>query len=235
MALKTLVKSALQKFGVDVVRYVPEFERPFPVLPLLVREHLARHGRLQFVQVGANDGVLDDSLRALILEHRLPGLLIEPQPHVFEQLRRNYPDQPGLVFENVAVATEDGTRTIYCVAAGAPLPADLSRLASFDKSHLVKEGVPERYVEPRTVPAMRLSTLLAKHGIETVDLLCVDVEGYDYHIVRSALESGLFPALINYEHCHLPPRDRLSCKQLLDKHGYSFLEVGKDTLAVRRA
>lgn len=154
---------------------------------------------------------------------------------MFVQLCRNYQDQPGLLFENSAVSTEDGTCIIYCVPANAPNSKYFSGLASFDRNHLLKEGVPTQYIEQRVVPTIRLTTLLAKHGIESVDLLQVDVEGYDYQVVRSALDSNLFPAIINYEHCHLVPRDRLSCKHLLDKCGYSFIEVGKDTLAVRRA
>jgi hypothetical protein len=123
---------------------------------------------------------------------------------------------------------------IYCVAKGAPICSDHSGLASFDKKHLMKEGVPAQYIEQRTVSAIRLCTLLAKHRIEKVDLLQVDVEGYDYQVVRSALESNLFAEIINYEHCHLAPRDRLACKKLLDTHGYCFIEVGKDTIAVRQ-
>jgi len=234
MTIRTLVKSVLQKIGFDVVRYVSDFERPFPVLPLLLREYLAKHESFFFIQVGANDGILDDPLRELILEHRLPGLMIEPQPHVFEKLCCNYKDRPGLLFEKVAVSTEDGTLAIYCVSNGAPISSDHSGLVSFDKKHLLKEGVPAQYIEQCTVPAVRLSTLLSKHGIEKVDLLQVDVEGYDYQVVRSALESNILPTIINYEHCHLVPRVRLACKQLLDKHGYCFIEVGKDTLAVRR-
>ncbi len=232
MGVRGLAKSLFRRVGLDVVQYVPDLVRPFPVLPLLVREHLAAGRPFFFVQVGANDGVLDDGLRELVVAHKLPGMMIEPQPAVFEKLRANYRDQPGLVFENVAVANEEGTRSLYCPTADAP-NAEWSGLASFDRNHLRKQGVPAEHIREVAVPVVRLNTLLAKHKVEAVGLLQVDVEGFDDVIVGSALESGVFPAIINYEHCHLPPHARLACKQRLAGHGYSFLEVGKDTLAVR--
>ncbi|MDR7420273.1 MAG: FkbM family methyltransferase, partial [Armatimonadota bacterium] len=72
------------------------------------------------------------------------------------------------------------------------------------------------------------------HGIVDVTLLVVDTEGYDYEIVRSALSAGVFPRIISYEHCHLTPRVRVEAKQLMQSRGYCFLEVGKDTIALRR-
>ncbi len=235
MRIATFIKSVLRKLGFDLVRHVPELQRPFPVLPLLVREFLRAQEAFFFVQVGANDGLLDDSLHDLIVEYRLSGLMIEPQPHVFEELCRNYQGQPNLLFENVAVSTKDGTAVLYCAAKSAPLPRHCSGLASFNRGHLVKEGVPEQYIEQCEVPVVRLNTLLSKRGIDSVDLLQIDVEGYDHHILKTTFESCIYPRIINYEHCHLTPRVRVDCKRLLGAHGYRFIEVGKDTLAVRQA
>ncbi len=87
MSIKMAVKSMLRSFGADIVRFAPELNRPFPVLPFLLKEQLSRSEPFFFIQVGANDGVLDDPIRALILEYRLAGLLIEPLPDIFEKLK----------------------------------------------------------------------------------------------------------------------------------------------------
>jgi hypothetical protein len=75
-----------------------------------------------------------------------------------------------------------------------------------------------------------LPSLLEKHSIKDVTLLQVDTEGYDYRVVKSALEAGIRPKLINYEHVHLNQADRLACKLMLYNAGYRFAEVVTDTL-----
>ena len=47
------------------------------------------HGQVTFVQVGANDGYRFDPLRKHIVAYHWPGLLIEPQPDVFAELKQN--------------------------------------------------------------------------------------------------------------------------------------------------
>jgi FkbM family methyltransferase len=234
MTIKSFLKAAVQKFGFDVVRYVPEFNRPFDVLPLLIREQLAANDPFFFVQVGAHDGVLDDPLRKLILEHGLAGLMIEPLPDIFDRLCANYATSPNLVFENVAVDVAEGSATIYRVTKHAAFSAYWQGMSSFEKENLRKQGVPKKYIESIEVPAFTLQSLLLKHKIAAVSLLQVDTEGYDYAIVKAALDAGILPKIINYEHCHLVPNVRLACKCLLDSRGYRFIEVGKDTLAVRQ-
>jgi FkbM family methyltransferase len=229
------VRSLLRRTGFDIVRFVPDVQHPFAVLPYLVKEAVEAGEPFFFVQVGASDGLLDDPLRPLITQYALPGLLIEPLPDVYTRLVRRYEGHSQLRFENVAVSTRPGPFTIYRVREDAPLSPYMQLLASHRRSHLIKEGVADRYIEAVEVPAVTLGQLLARHGIREVSLLVVDTEGHDYDIVKSALSSGVLPRIVNYEHCHLPPRVRVDAKRLLQTHGYRFIEVGKDTLAVRNA
>ena len=43
-----------------------------------------------FVQIGANDGINHDPLHEYVTKYNLSGLVVEPQPDVFELLRKNY-------------------------------------------------------------------------------------------------------------------------------------------------
>ncbi len=234
MRLKALVKSVVHRAGVDIVRFVPELNRPFEVLPLLVREHIATGEPFFFVQVGANDGVLDDPLRDLILQNRLAGLLIEPLPDIFDKLKHNYAGQPQLLFENVAILSSDGVVPIHRVRSDAAVPHHWHGIASFNRENLLAQGVDPENLEVVHVKGTTLQFLLAKHKIDKVNLLQIDTEGYDFEIIRYAFDAGVFPDIINYEHCWLVPNIRYQCKQMLDRYGYQFLEVGKDTLAVRQ-
>jgi FkbM family methyltransferase len=234
MTLKAGIKRLLQSFGYDLVRYVAPFERPFDVLGLLIQEVLQDHPEFFFVQVGANDGILDDPLRASILKHKLSGLLIEPIPEYFTRLKAHYCDQTQLLFENCALAPKAGELELFRVKASAKnLPSSSQGIASFQKSHLLQHQIPSEAIESLRVPCKTLSSLLQKHQISAIHLLQIDTEGYDAVLLQATFMENLFPAIIQYEHCHLWPKDRLACKKLLDQHGYRFIEISKDTLAYK--
>lgn len=233
MQAKHWIKSGFQAFGLDLVRHVPPLSRPFEVLPLVVESHLRRHDNFFFLQVGANDGALDDPIRELILKHDLPGLMVEPLPDMFERLQANFAEQTRLIYENVAITADPGTVKIYRVAADASGPEHWHGMASLSRDHLISEGAPEALVRECVVEATTMRALLDKHRIGQVDLLQVDTEGYDFEILKFALQCGLRPSIINYEHCHLVPKVRHAAQRALVDLGYRFLEVGKDTLALR--
>ncbi len=92
----------------------------------------------------------------------------------------------------------------------------------------------ENDIEKYTVQSTKFENILLKHKINAVSLLQIDTEGYDFEIIKLAFAAGMRPNLINYEHCHLLPPTRFKCKKFLDSHGYQFLEVGNDTVAVRK-
>ncbi|MBU6367466.1 MAG: FkbM family methyltransferase [Gemmatimonadetes bacterium] len=233
-ALAGVLRRSLRALGFDLVRFQPALDRPFPVLPLLVRDLVAMGGPFYFVQVGANDGVLDDPIRALVLQHALPGLLIEPLPDLFQRLQANYRGQPQLAFENAAVLPATGERTLYRVRPDAPVSDYWQGLASFTRANLEAQGVPARHIHAQSVRGAPLGELIRPHVAPgAVSLLQVDTEGYDFAVLQSAFAAGMRPAIINYEHCWLSPDVRLAARRLLDAQGYAFLEVGKDTVAVR--
>jgi FkbM family methyltransferase len=226
------VKRALHRAGFDLIRYAPPFDRPFEVLPLVVRERLALDSDFFFIQIGANDGVHADPLRDLIMKHDLRGVLVEPVPEAFAALVNNYHACHRLRFENVAIGAREGTLPFYRVRPGTEGPRFWFDIASFDRTVLTRHGIPEEHIETLPVPTITLPSLLAKHGVTRLDLLQIDAEGHDGIILREALAAGLTPRIINYESIHLPPVERYAVKQLLAEHGYRFIDVERDTLAI---
>jgi len=242
--LKRLIKPVVHKLGFDIVRYpVPQpvierlIERPFHVLAFVVNYYVASGRPFFFVQVGANDGLRWDPLHALVCKFRLSGLLVEPLPDTFEQLRRNYVTEPQLTFEQCAIAADDGARPLFRVRSDAAVGDWAHGIASFNRAHLVRHlGDVERgeeLVEEVQVRTLSVKTLLRNHGIDQVNLLQVDTEGYDYEIVRMFFAEGRFPEIVNFERVHLSLRDKQECRRLLARHGYRFVDVGMDTLGIR--
>lgn len=240
MRWKEILRSVLNRQGYDIRRYVASCGQNTNVLDLAVRCRLsaAASDRFFLVQIGANDGELDDPVCSLIKRHRLAGVLVEPMPECFARLRENYADQPQIALENCAIAQEDGHRELFRIRRGAyPHLPKAECMASFDRkvfSHCGKllPGV-ERHIEVIQVPTMTVASLAAKHGIDHLDLVQVDTEGFDFEIIKLLLEAKLLPNIIHYEHFHLSAQDQRACRQRLMEHGYTFSHTPLDTLAVR--
>lgn len=233
---KWLLKSLLQRFGLDLIRTRSVANRPLNLLELAVTARLVAPSPLFFVQIGANDGVRSDPLRPLVLQHQLSGLLIEPLPDYFEALVRNYDGQQGLIFEQMAVCDKDGTLELARFKSDAPIHDEMHGLASSDTermSRFAREKGLADHLETVTVPCARLSTLLHKHDIHQVDLLQIDVEGHEYIILRDMFDEGIYPGIIHYEFLHLSRGDRIAAEQLLHDHGYAYGYATIDVLAIR--
>jgi hypothetical protein len=106
-------------------------------------------------------------------------------------------------------------------------------LSSFDRELVKGKVEKDCVIEEEYVEGATFSSLLSKHGIQKVNLLQVDAEGYDYQIVKLALEAGVRPDIINYEQCNLSPSDRIDCKRMLRSNKYIFIDIGADTLCVQ--
>src|SRR5450755_188765 len=66
-----------------------------------------------FIQIGAFDGVTNDAVHALAVGAGLKGLVIEPQAAMFATLTANYKGCDNLIFENAAIAHENGEKPLY--------------------------------------------------------------------------------------------------------------------------
>jgi FkbM family methyltransferase len=191
-----------------------------------------------FVQVGAFDGVAKDPFHRYVEGNRLRGLLVEPQPEAFARLVENYRGSDGLAFENVAIDHVEGTRTLYRVRPGALGEHRWAYgIASFDRAMVFKHrsrlpGL-DAAIEALTIRCVPLTPLIEKHGLERLDLLLVDAEGYDYQILLLADLARTRPALIRYEHVHLSPSDADAALRLLIDLGYKVAVEAMDTFAVR--
>lgn len=235
--LTAVIKSVVRRFGYDIVRCIDKCERPINVLDLVVRDKLTHDQRFFFVQIGANDGIRSDPLNHLIMEYHLEGILVEPLPDLFEQLRQNYASEPQLSFENCAIATSDGERIMCRISPNACVPEWAHGQATFNKDRILRVakelGLGKEYLEEIEVPTLTLRTLFRKYRIQKVSLLQIDTEGYDYEILKMAFATQVYPEIINFEYIHLSWEDRMKSKEMLIEEGYRFMDIGRDTLAVR--
>ena len=70
-------------------------------------------------------------------------------------------------------------------------------------------------------------------GIRGSDLLQIDTEGYDWHVLRTFDLGTHGPVAVNMEFYCLPISERLATFALLRQHGYAYRFDGMDLLAVQ--
>lgn len=193
------------------------------------------------VKVGAHDGLSGDvSAEALHHNPRWGGLMIEPVPELFERLKANLGDQTGFRFENVAVGEPAGWQSFYTVDPRAgedpDAPHFYDQLGSFDRNHLARQanGVLEPYIREIRVEVQPLTALIARNGLSRVDVLQIDAEGFDYHVICTLDFAQYRPSIIFIEQRHLAPHERLSLLKLFRRHGYEVHDCGADYLALHR-
>jgi FkbM family methyltransferase len=163
-------------------------------------------------------------------------VLVEPMPDAFAKLQEAYRGEPQVQLQNVAVDQSNGTKKLYHLRRGAPgLPEWAPQLASFNRDVVMRHRaqIPNisDLIDTTDVRCCSLATLLAETGLEQVDVLQIDTEGWDYEILKLVDFTKIKPAIVNYEHAHLNADDWDSAVDLLARNGYRIGIGRRDTVA----
>lgn len=209
--------------------------------PRLLAAFADCHPDAFFVEIGSNDGEQHDHLRPFILGGRWRGIMVEPVPYVFARLRENYGSLDRVILENAAIADRDGELPFYYLVDATEeerrrLPDWYDGIGSLAQRTVLGHAKHIADIEQRMVcervTALSLDSLCEKHGVEALDLLVIDTEGYDWQILQSIDFARWHPELLVYEHFHLSPADRAAASGRLGDAGYDTMEEGFDTFCL---
>lgn len=198
---------------------------------------------VRFVQIGSNDGKVGDPLRARIVEGGWRGVLVEPIRPIFERLRQSYAGIPHVSFECAAISAQAGVATFYSLAEPTPdeigkLPDWYDQIGSFDREHLLRHApkIPdiESRIRPLKVSCLTFSDLCEKHGLQDLDVLHIDAEGHDLTILSAVDLARWRPKIVIFESKHAPPAALAAYRASLGRSGYDWLDLGDDTICIRR-
>lgn len=244
MTLRRPVIDWLGRLGIQVMKAPGSPYTPIPVFQLAVQRLMQLRGNeLTFIQIGANDGIHGDPIRHYIMSHCWRGILVEPQPDVYERLRENLSSSADrLIFENVAIGSSGSKLILYrapvnVLKPGEALPHSLTVTSS--NPHVVarQTGLPVRSLVKLTVPAITLDELADRHGLAQFDVLQIDVEGFDLHVLKTLSFTRFRPGIIQFEHGHLTRSQLGEAATLLTTHDYAVYyggRAGNDTIAMPR-
>ena len=152
-------------------------------LDLKLLEHISYAGGF-FIEAGANDGLQQSNTLLLEKKRQWSGLLIEPVPYLADKCRINRPKckvaNAALVpfgFDEVDI--EMWTCGLMSFVDGAFKTTEEAS-THLKNSQLCEQPKPNRC----SVAARTLSSILDEHNIKHVDLLSLDVEGYEASALR---------------------------------------------------
>jgi FkbM family methyltransferase len=221
-----------------LARWVRPATRTEPAGPQILQAFADAYPAAAFIEIGANDGVKQDPLRPLITSLPWTGVMVEPLPWAFAQLRNNYRHRNGLTFENAAIAVADGQMPFFYVPQSqegdwGDLIGSLSRSeverAIVRIHNAFNAPAPDVAIQRMEVSCLTFESLCRKHRIGQLDLLLIDAEGYDYEIIKGIDFQSHRPRLLIYENNHLSADEHDQSRAYLEALGYETMDEAIDT------
>ena len=196
---------------------------------------------IQVLQIGSNDGISGDTLNKLIKQNNLWQILfVEPVPDLFKKLKQNYGSSERFKFENAGINEDGSQQKFYKIGEDAfkeipDLSENYKQIGSFLREHVEKLATPKilQFIEELGVNCMTLEKLLEKHKIESLDLIQIDAEGYDWKILSQLDLKKHKPEMIIFENKNLKEGEKEEAIKFLLETYYIF-SMRQDYMCIRR-
>ena len=152
--------------------------------------------KYDYIDIGTSDFLTNVS----VLQDSQTILLVEPLAFLLD----NLPNGPNIIKENAAIGNYDGTGSMFYIPPSYiekyDLPFWLKGCNSFNSSHNkfeeIKHLIQPSFIHRDEVPVLSVSSLVAKHKIDTVGRLTIDTEGHDHVILKQ-----FYDLVLNKEIC----------------------------------
>jgi len=182
-----------------------------------------------FVDVGANIGLFSEHL----LERRpnSRAWVFEPVGEYFDRCRERFDDNSNVVVEQIAIGDKNGEAKIW--KAGHNYGANsMVEEIMFDRRE-VAEVNESTVIDEETIQCRVFDDYAREHGIEHVDFIKTDTEGYDHAVLRGMLpflarserKPVIFAELLA-EHYHPHWDKQVAVIEELYELGYQEVDLG---------
>ena len=192
------------QFEVPVDRFI--FERYFP----------DRGIQGTFVECGAFDGLTECSCKFFEETMGWNGFNLEPVPALFEKLKSNRPNATNL---NVGLSSSSGTVAFHTVEHphyGVDTTIGAIEHDPAFKAALLGDGCTFHEI---SVDVITWAEFLARSGVQTIDLMVLDVEGHEMAVLSGMKGSAVLPHVMCVEFGHVG-FDRL--REAMSDLGYEY-------------
>jgi len=237
--IKKMLRYLLRRSGWKISRIGPYLIFDFESF---LYRYLLVHKKMLFVQIGANDGIMNDPIYQFNIANKdvVSGFVLEPLPDIFEKLVKNYKSCQNIKPINLAIHSTQSEAILHRIKPerAAELPTFAHGIASFSGDHWKKTTIVPNpdFMEQVKVKCISFSEFAKVNGIKkNLDLLIVDTEGYDYEILLSIDFSIIKPRIIHFEHgvrnALMSSEQFMSISDHLNAHGYQIIAESYDATA----
>jgi len=174
------------------------------------------------VDVGAANGILNSNSYNLINQCEWSGLLVEPNPKAFLQLKELYSDKIGVFLFNAAIGAMKG-HTILSMPE--------------DEEHDQLASTVQNFPKKVQVECLTVNDILSGSGalLDNFGILSVDTEGYDLHVLKQWMLTTSRPQIIITESWPHLAYANLEKTSLLKNAGYNkILHFGENEIFIRK-
>lgn len=145
-----------------------------------------------YIDIGAHDPIVISNT-ALLYKRGCRGINIEANPFLIEKFKQERPDDINL---NIGISDTEGILDFYMIDSQSPVN-------TFDKS-IAEKTVQERphlkINEIRKIKVLTLQQIIDEYSHSKFpDLLTIDIEGFDYKVLKSADFQTTYPKVICVE------------------------------------
>lgn len=133
-----------------------------------------------FCSIGENDGETLSNVRALALKG-WKGVMVEPAPKAFEQLKKLYNGNKGFYVYPFAISDCNGTKPLK-VSGSLLTAADSGLVSTFHDAEMARFKRTVSYA-PVDVKTFKWKTFLNRLKIKEFDMISMDVEGDELNIL----------------------------------------------------
>ena len=183
-----------------------------------IAEHIPKQYGV-FVDVGANDGI--NQSNSLYFERMgWRCVLIEPVPAIYEKCKQNRP--LAQVIHAACVAQNYPNTEIALTDVGLMSLVEGARKSGEEKQAWIQRGEQLQQITSKSclAPAKTLTSILEEQNINEIDLLSVDVEGYESEVL-----AGLDFSRFRPKHILIEDSGTKELQSILGKSGYQVIAV----------
>lgn len=185
-----------------------------------------------FFQIGIGDPDLNrDPLYKYILKKNLKGTVVEPHPILFKKLPKYY---NNILKLNCLVGDQQDKieNFFYVDEKFFGFYEDYAKtISSVYKKHLIDHKILPKHIKNKKIKSTTISRILIDNKIIKFDLLFLDVEGFEYQILKNFLDNTNFYPCIIFEWRHFEKKrlDNL-LEEMKLKYNYKFIIFQSDLM-----